>query len=98
MFRCQSDIPGTHGKTVIFPDSGASDNPKVKIKIFRHPTDDDQLLGVLLTEIGTRGLKYVEQFCHHRGNPLEMPRSGGAFQKRRHLSHIYTSLIPPGGT
>ena len=49
-----------------------------------HAPDDHDLLGILLAEVGALGADEREEDGHHRGDPVEVPRSSGALERCGH--------------
>ena len=64
----------------MFPHGRYRDNRERQIKIGDHTLDQSQLLSVLLSEVGSIGLRDVEEFHHHGGDTPEND-PGGALRK-----------------
>lgn len=55
-FGRQALVAGAHGKTILLPEDGASDDLDIEMVFLDHFPDDLQLLKILFPKIGTVGL------------------------------------------
>lgn len=68
------------GETVGLADDGDAADLDVDVQVAHHLVDEDQLLVVLLPEVGRGGCDDAEQLRDHRQHPGEMAGPRGAFE------------------
>ena len=75
----QVDVSAADGQAVGLTDGRDADHLQVEVQVPGHPLDDDELLGVLLPEVGPVRLDDMEQLGHDGRHADEMPGPRGPF-------------------
>ena len=79
MIGRQVDVAAADGEAIRFSDGGYADDFEGEVEVPGHASDDNQLLGVLLAEIGAVGLDDVEELGNNGGDADEVAGPRGAF-------------------
>src|SRR5919197_3605828 len=90
--RGEVGVPGRHGQPIGLPHDRAAHHLDGEREVRGHPPDQEQLLEVLLPEVGPAPAGPMEQLGHDREDAPEMPGPGHALQPLPHGPGIDSDL------
>ena len=82
------DVATAHGEAVRLADGRERHDLDVQVQVAHHPPDHDELLGVLLAEVGAVGLDDVEELRHDGGHAAKVARSMRPLQQVVHARYF----------